>query len=47
VVERAGLYCRPCTTIGRATCPEGHFKCMREIGVEDVMEAVVKIAGGG
>ncbi len=38
VVERTGLYCRPCTSIGRSSCPEGHFRCMREISVQEVME---------
>ncbi len=31
VVENEGLSCRPCTHIGRKTCPKGHFKCMLEI----------------
>jgi len=37
VIERRGLECRPCTHIGSAKCPKGHFKCMREIRVEEVM----------
>jgi heptosyltransferase-2 len=45
VVENEGLYCRPCTTIGRATCPEGHFRCMREVTVEMVMRAVENFIG--
>src|SRR5579883_553222 len=28
VVENNDLYCRPCTHIGRDSCPKGHFKCM-------------------
>ncbi len=28
VIEVNGLECRPCTHIGRESCPEGHFKCM-------------------
>jgi heptosyltransferase-2 len=40
VVERTGLYCRPCSHIGRRTCPEGHFRCMNEIQVEEVAEAI-------
>jgi heptosyltransferase-2 len=40
IVERAGLYCRPCSHIGRSTCPEGHFRCMKEIQVEDVAEVI-------
>jgi heptosyltransferase-2 len=40
IVERTGLYCRPCSHIGRSNCPEGHFRCMKEIQVEDVAEAI-------
>ena len=36
IVERAGLDCRPCTHIGRKDCPKEHFKCMTEIGQEEV-----------
>jgi ADP-heptose:LPS heptosyltransferase len=31
ILERPGLSCRPCSKIGYAKCPQGHFKCMREI----------------
>lgn len=31
VLENHGLYCRPCTHIGRGSCPHSHFKCMLEI----------------
>jgi heptosyltransferase-2 len=43
VVEVEGLYCRPCTSIGRDACPEGHFRCMREIDAERVMIAAMSI----
>lgn len=43
VVEVKELYCRPCTSIGRESCPEGHFRCMREIGPERAMAAVMSI----
>ena len=29
-LEVRGLSCRPCSKIGFAKCPQGHFKCMRE-----------------
>ncbi len=36
LVLEAELWCRPCTHNGRAKCPLGHFKCMREVGVGGV-----------
>jgi ADP-heptose:LPS heptosyltransferase len=29
IVEVKGLSCRPCSKIGYAKCPKGHFKCMQ------------------
>jgi len=43
VVERKGLSCRPCSHIGLDTCPQGHFRCMKDISVDDVLFAVRKI----
>ena len=40
VIERKGLSCRPCSHIGRPSCPEGHFRCMKDIGVNEVYSAV-------
>lgn len=31
VIEVKGLYCKPCGLHGYKTCPEGHFKCGKEI----------------
>ena len=39
VLEVEGLSCRPCSKIGFAACPKGHFKCMRDI-VFDLPPAV-------
>lgn len=33
IVEVSGLRCRPCSKIGYATCPKGHFRCMNDIPV--------------
>lgn len=30
ISEVKGLSCRPCSKIGYAKCPKGHFKCMRD-----------------
>ena len=34
------LRCRPCTKIGYDKCPRGHFKCMNNIEVNDVLSAI-------
>ena len=36
--EINGLRCRPCSKIGYAKCPKGHFKCMKQISMDAVAE---------
>jgi heptosyltransferase-2 len=36
------LWCRPCTKIGRHKCPQGHFKCMKNISVNEIVQNVNK-----
>lgn len=36
------LWCRPCSKIGYAKCPLGHFKCMQNIEVAAVIDAAKK-----
>lgn len=36
MVEVKNLSCRPCSKIGYAKCPKGHFKCMMEIDEEKI-----------
>jgi heptosyltransferase-2 len=43
VLEQKGLYCRPCSHIGRSSCPEGHFRCMNEIQVTNVLNSIREI----
>jgi ADP-heptose:LPS heptosyltransferase len=31
------LWCRPCTKIGKRTCPQGHFKCMKNISIDELV----------
>lgn len=45
VVEHPQLGCRPCHHHGPEACPLGHHRCMREIGVEMVVEAVTAVGG--
>jgi lipopolysaccharide heptosyltransferase II len=44
VLERMDLYCRPCSHIGGKSCPEDHFRCMKEIQVEDVIKSILAIS---
>ncbi|MCW8810412.1 MAG: glycosyltransferase family 9 protein [Ignavibacteriaceae bacterium] len=45
VLENENLSCRPCTHIGRKSCPKIHFKCMLEIKSELAYSSLTKLAG--
>jgi len=36
VFEVQNLYCRPCSKLGHKQCPEGHFRCMNDINLDEV-----------
>lgn len=40
IVEINNLSCRPCSKIGYKKCPLGHFKCMRLISAETLVERI-------
>lgn len=40
VIEVKNLPCRPCALHGGKKCPLGHFKCMKDISVEEVFNNV-------
>lgn len=42
VIEN-NIKCRPCDVHGLKKCPEGHFRCMKDIGVEQVFEKVREV----
>jgi heptosyltransferase-2 len=46
VIEKKGLYCRPCSHIGLNHCPEEHFRCMKEVEAEEVVRAARTLMGG-
>ena len=31
------LWCRPCTKTGRRKCPQGHFKCMKKMPIDEMV----------
>ena len=43
ILENKNLKCRPCSHIGRESCPKGHFKCMRDILPEQLLAAVTQL----
>lgn len=40
ILENNSLSCRPCSHIGRSSCPQEHFKCMKEIKPHTVFENI-------
>jgi ADP-heptose:LPS heptosyltransferase len=36
------LWCRPCTKFGRNHCPQGHFKCMKKISIDEIVRKAEK-----
>lgn len=42
LAENKGLYCRPCSKLGYDSCPKRHFKCMKDIDIESVVNHVKK-----
>lgn len=43
VLENKTLQCRPCSHIGRKTCPKKHFDCMRKITPAEVFAGLRKL----
>ena len=41
VHEVAGLRCRPCSKIGHASCPKGHFRCMMDQHSVEISERIM------
>ena len=43
ILENKSLNCRPCSHIGRRSCPKHHFKCMKGIYPHLVFKSLTKI----
>jgi ADP-heptose:LPS heptosyltransferase len=42
ILENNFLSCRPCSHIGRSNCPKKHFKCMKEVTPQGVLQNIQK-----
>lgn len=40
IIENKKLSCHPCSKLGYAQCPKGHFKCMTDLDVMAIVAAV-------
>lgn len=43
IIQNEDLGCRPCTKQGRQSCPKGHFKCMRDLRSEEIVEKMMQL----
>lgn len=43
IIENNQLSCRPCTKQGRAKCPKGHFKCMKELKSQEIVDKSMQL----
>ncbi|MFZ1706172.1 MAG: glycosyltransferase family 9 protein [Saprospiraceae bacterium] len=37
-IEHKNLKCRPCSKLGYPSCPKGHFKCMEELEIKEILD---------
>ncbi|MFO7447579.1 MAG: glycosyltransferase family 9 protein [Ignavibacteriaceae bacterium] len=43
ILENKLLNCRPCSHIGRESCPKGHFRCMLELTPQMAFESLLRL----
>lgn len=43
VVE--GLHCQPCSNFGTESCPRGHFKCMQQQNIAEIVATIESVIG--
>lgn len=41
LIAGVDLPCRPCSKFGRESCPQGHFKCMKEINNDEIVNFTI------
>lgn len=42
-IEQKGLHCRPCSKLGFPECPKGHFKCILDHDMADIVNGAEEI----
>ncbi|NPV10726.1 MAG: glycosyltransferase family 9 protein [Ignavibacteria bacterium] len=47
IVENENLDCRPCSHIGKSSCPKKHFKCMRDITPDLIVQKLEELITKG
>ena len=45
ILENRTLTCRPCSHIGRKTCPRGHFLCMKTLTPQQALHHLLPLLG--
>jgi len=43
IIENKQVGCRPCSKIGYDACPKKHFKCMRDLNIQDILARAAKL----
>jgi len=47
IIEHSNLKCRPCSYHGSDSCPQNHFRCMKEIEPNRVLKAAIQLLEPG
>lgn len=40
IIQNTKLSCRPCSKLGFSKCPRGHFRCMNDLNISDIISGL-------
>jgi len=43
IIQNKELKCRPCSKIGFNKCPKKHFKCMKDLNIQEIIDSIHSI----